>query len=119
MPYWNRSLIVIPREGAPVLLCAAFPAGLSVDQVGHHLRGDSLGDRNLAALDQLCSERGWSESASSILPKLPVEIRAGLGGIEAVNVPSAGVTDPDDAEFPMRRKAREVGPKAIEGDSQA
>ena len=40
MPYWNRALIVIPRDGAPVLLVRVVATRLSLDQIGHDLRRD-------------------------------------------------------------------------------
>ena len=60
----------------------------------------------MPTLEQLCAERGWSRLGVLDLPKLPMEIHSGLRGREIVDVPSAGITDPDEAEFAMRRQSR-------------
>jgi len=105
MPYWNRSLVVIPRDSPPVLLCALSPRvypWIKSVTIFEEIRPAS---KLMATLDQLCSERGWSKLGVLDLPKLPLEIHTGLRGREIVDVPSVGTTDPDDAEFAMRRKA--------------
>ncbi len=105
MPYWNRSLVVIPRDSPPVLLCALSPRvypWIKSVTIFEEIRPAS---KLMATLDQLCTERGWSKLGVLDLPKLPMEIHLGLRGREIVDVPSLGITDPDDAEFAMRRKA--------------
>jgi hypothetical protein len=105
MPYWNRSLVVIPRDSPPVLLCALSPRvypWIKSVTIFEDIRPAS---KLMATLDQLCTERGWSKLGVLDLPKLPMEIHLGLRGREIVDVPSLGITDPDDAEFAMRRKA--------------
>jgi hypothetical protein len=105
MPYWNRSLVVIPRDSPPVLLCALSPRvypWIKSVTIFEEIRPAS---KLMATLDQLCAERGWSKLGVLDLPKLPMEIYAGLSGREIVGVPSVGITDPDEAEFGMRRKA--------------
>jgi hypothetical protein len=59
----------------------------------------------MATLDQLCVERGWPKLGVLDVPKLPMEIYSGLSGREIEDVPSTGITDSDEAEFAMRRKA--------------
>jgi hypothetical protein len=114
MPYWNRSLVVIPRDAPPVLLCALSPRvypWIKSVTVFEDIRPAS---KLMQTLDQLCAERGWAKLGVLDLPKLPVEIQTGLGGREIVDVPSVGITDPDDAEFSMRRKAVALARKALE-----
>jgi len=114
MPYWNRSLIVIPRDAPPVLLCALSPRvypWIKSVTVFEDIRPAS---KLMATLDQLCEERGWSGLGVLDLPKLPVEIHSGLSGRAIVDVPSAGITDPDDAEFAMRRRAAELARRTLE-----
>jgi hypothetical protein len=118
MPYWNRSLVVIPREAAPVLLCALSPRvypWIKSVTVFEDIRPAS---KLMQTLDQLCAERGWSGLGVLDLPKLPVEIHSGLSGLEIVDVPSVGITDPDEAEFTMRRRAVVLARKALEGHLQ-
>ena len=108
MPYWNRSLIVIPRDGSPVLLCGLSPRvypWIKSVTIFEEIRAAS---KLMPAFDQLCTERGWSGIGVLDLPKLPLEIRSGLGDRNIVDVPSAGITDLDEAEFAMRRKALEL-----------
>lgn len=105
MPYWNRSLVLIPRDGVPVLLCALSPRvypWIKSVTIFEDIRPAS---KLMATLDQLCTERGWSRLGVLDLPKLPMEIYSGLRGRDIVDVPSEGLVEPDDAEFAMRRKA--------------
>jgi hypothetical protein len=98
-------LVVIPREAAPVLLCALSPRvypWIKSVTIFEDIRPAS---KLMPTLDQLCAERGWSKLGVLDLPKLPVEIHSGLRGREIVDVPSVGITDPDEAEFTMRRRA--------------
>jgi hypothetical protein len=105
MPYWNRSLVVIPRDSPPVLLCALSPRvypWIKSVTIFEEIRPAS---KLMATLGQLCTERGWSKLGVLDLPKLPIEIYSGLRDRKLIDVPSDGITDPDDAEFAMRRKA--------------
>jgi hypothetical protein len=105
MPYWNRSLVVIPRDSPPVLLCALSPRVYPWIKSVTILEDIRPASKLMAALDQLCVQRGWSKLGVLDSPKLPLEIHSGLRGREIADVPSAGITDPDEAEFAMRRKA--------------
>ncbi len=114
MPYWNRSLIVIPREGPPVLLCALSPRvypWIKSVTIFEDIRPAS---KLMTTLEQLCAERGWSKLGVLDLPHLPVEIRDGLRG-KIVDVPSKGITDTDNAEHSMRRAAVVLARKALDG----
>ena len=114
MPYWNRSLIVIPADAPPVLLCALSPRvypWIKSVTVFEDIRPAS---KLMPTLDQLCAERGWSRLGVLDLPKLPVEIHTGLRGRAIVDVPSAGITDPDDAEYAMRRRAVALAREAFD-----
>lgn len=105
MPYWNRSLIAIPREGVPVLLCGLSPRVYPWIKSVTILEDIRPASKLTASLEQLCAERGWSKLGVLDLPKLPVEFYSGLRGLEIVDVPSAGIIEPDEAELAMRRKA--------------
>ncbi len=115
MPYWNRSLIVIPREGEPVLLCALSPRvypWIKSVTIFEEIRPAS---KLMATLDQLCVERGWSRLGVLDLPKLPMEIYSGVSGRGMIDVPSSGIVEPDEAEFAMRRKAVVLAREALDG----
>jgi len=105
MPYWNRSLIVIPREDKPVLLCGLSPRVYPWIKSVTILEDIRPASKLVATLEQLCVERGWSKLGVLDLPKLPMEIHSGLGKFEIVDVPSNGITDPDEEEFSTRRVA--------------
>lgn len=103
MPYWNRSLAVIPREDPPLLLCGLSP------RVYPWIRSVTVFEEIRPAgklaqsLMQLCAERQWSRIGVLDLALLPLEIHSGLQN--AVDVPSGGLCDPDEGELAMRRKA--------------
>src|SRR5580692_5205623 len=114
MPYWNRSLIVVPADAPPILLCALSPRvypWIKSVSIFEEIRPAS---KLMPVFDQLCAERGWSTLGVLDLTRLPVEIHAGLHSREIVDVPSAGITDPDEAEFAMRRRAAELARPILE-----
>ena len=88
MPYWNRALLVIPREGAPTLLCGLSP------RVYPWIRSVTILDEivpspNLAKqLFQMCSTRGWERIGVLGLDTLPYDLhlQLGTGDIEFVDV---------------------------------
>src|SRR5580704_5161631 len=87
MPYWNRSLVVIPRDLPPVLLCALSPRvypWIKSVTIFEEIRPAS---KLMATLDQLCLERGWSKLGVLDLPKLPMEIYSALSGRKLIDVP--------------------------------
>jgi Xaa-Pro aminopeptidase len=107
MPYWNRSLIVIPREQGPVLLCGLSPRvypWIKSVTVFEEIRPAS---KLVPTLLQLCAERGWTKLGVLDLPRLPHEIHFPLeaSSVEAFDV-ELDLTD--DAEIAMRRRAAEM-----------
>jgi hypothetical protein len=88
MPYWNRSLIVIPREQPPVLLCGLSPRvypWIKSVTVFEEIRPAS---KLVPTLLQLCAERGWTKLGVLDLPRLTHEIYAPL---EASDVEASDV----------------------------
>ena len=79
MPYWNRALIVIPREGAPILLCGlsprVYPWIKSVTIIE-----DIRPNLNIAKLRE---DNGWAKIGALDLPLFPCD----LAIPDAVNVP--------------------------------
>jgi hypothetical protein len=114
MPYWNRSLIVIPVDAPPVLLCALSPRVYPWIKSVTIFEDIRPAGKLTHTLDQLCAERQWLRIGVLDLPKLPFEIHAGLRKLEMVDVPSAGIVDPDDAEFAMRRRAVALARQVLE-----
>src|SRR5580658_10221587 len=81
MPYWNRSLVVIPLDAPPVLLCALSPRvypWIKSVTVFEDIRPAS---KLLLTLQQLCTERQWRRLGVLDLPMLPVEIHSRLGEV--------------------------------------
>jgi hypothetical protein len=114
MPYWNRSLVVIPFDSPPVLLCALSPRvypWIKSVTVFEDIRPAS---KLMQTLDQLCAERQWRRLGVLDLPMLPVEIHSRLGEIEAVDVPSEAICEPDPAELSMRRRAASLARQILE-----
>ncbi|HEY1756859.1 MAG TPA: hypothetical protein VGG72_15915 [Bryobacteraceae bacterium] len=114
MPYWNRSLVVIPLDSSPVLLCALSPRvypWIKSVTIFEDIRPAS---KLMQTLDQLCAERHWRKLGVLDLPMLPIEIHSRLGAIEAVDVPSKEICEPDAAELSMRRRAAILARQILE-----
>lgn len=105
MPYWNRSLVVIPREPPPVLLCALSPRVYPWIRSVTGFEEIRPAGKLVEALAQLCTEREWNKLGVLDLPLLPHEIHSRLRDIHVEDVPSRGIVEPDDAELAMRRRA--------------
>jgi hypothetical protein len=119
MPYWNRALLVIPREGAPTLLCGLSP------RVYPWIRSVTILDDirpspNLArqAL-QMAAEKGWSKMGVLDLVQLPYDLHQQMqgGSIELVNVslPAA----PDEWELAMYRRAAQMARDVLSEELRA
>jgi hypothetical protein len=111
MPYWNRALIVIPREGAPVLLCALSP------RVYPWIRSVTILDeirpsQNLAqALTTMCEENGWPNVGVLDLPLLPFDLNVP----NSVDVPWSAIhPESDEAELAMYRTAAKLARSVLE-----
>lgn len=102
MPYWNRALLVIPREGAPVLLCGlsprVYPWIRSVTILEEILPSPNLPQR----LRQLSAERGWKRIGALDFASFPKDLFTPLQDIaEDISLPEA----PDEWELAMHRHA--------------
>jgi hypothetical protein len=107
MPYWNRSLIVIPREQPPILLCGLSPRvypWIKSVTVFEEIRPAS---KLVPTLLQLCAERGWTKLGVLDLPRLPHEIHSPLGASE-VEASDVRLNLTDDAEMVMLRRAEQM-----------
>jgi Xaa-Pro aminopeptidase len=112
MPYWNRSLIVIPREQQPVLLCGLSPRvypWIKSVTIFEEIRPAS---KLVPTLLQLCAERGWTKLGVLDLPRLPHEIYSPL---EASDVAASNIELDltDDAEIAMQRRAAEMADEIL------
>ena len=109
MLYFNRALLIIPRESSLILLC-----GLSPRVYGWIRSVTTIEDIRPAGnfakpLFELARERNWSRLAALDLDHFPYDIHKAIRGLtlEVINVESATVFNPDadDTELAMRRKA--------------
>jgi Xaa-Pro aminopeptidase len=107
MPYWNRSLIVLPREGAPVLLCGLSPRvypWIKSVTVFEEIRPAS---KLVPTLLQLCSERGWTKLGVLDLLRLPHEISLPLLASD-LKTSDVKLELTDDAEIAMLQRAEKM-----------
>lgn len=102
MPYWNRSLIAIPREGGPILLCGLSPRVYPWIQSVTVFEEIRPASKLVPTLLQLCAERGWTKLGVLDLPRLPHEIQIPM---ELANV-MLDLTDA--AEIAMNRRAEQM-----------
>jgi len=117
MPYWNRSLLVVPREVPPILLCPlsprVYPWIRSISIVQDIRPGAAL----VQSLAKLCAEKGWKKIGVLDLASLPHDLHARLGsaGVEAEDVPSSQLYAPgaDDWEIGLRRRAATLAREAL------
>jgi len=105
MPYWNRALLVIPRDGTPVLLCGLSP------RVYPWIRSVTILDEirpsaNIAQqLTQMCTEKSWTKVGVLDLPQLPYD----LSVPNAVDISWSAIhPEPDEAELSMYRRAAKM-----------
>jgi hypothetical protein len=113
MPYWNRALLLIPREEPPFLLCALSP------RVYPWIRSVTVLDEirpspNLAQqLQQVCSEKGWKKIGVLGLRQLPYDLHKQIyaGEVEAVNVTLPST--PDEWELSMYRRAAQMAREGL------
>jgi hypothetical protein len=110
MPYWNRALLVIPRDGVPVLLCGLSP------RVYPWIRSvtileDIRPNMNLA---KMCDENGWTKVGVLDLPQLPYD----LSVPNAVDVPWSAIhPEPDEAELSMYRRSAKMAREILVEES--
>ena len=105
MPYWNRALLVIPRDGAPVLLCGlsprVYPWIRSVTILDEIRPSANIADQLL----RMCGEKDWTRIGVLDLPQLPFDLTVP----NAVDIPWSAVHPaPDEAELSMYRHAAKM-----------
>jgi len=123
MPYFNRALLVIPRDLPPTLLC-----GLSPRVYGWIRSVTTIEDVRPAGnfakpLFEIAAERKWTRIGSLDFPQFPYDIYKALqaGTIEVVNVesPEVFVPEEDPTELAMRKKAAEMVRKVLDEEMPA
>lgn len=113
MPYWNRALLVVPREGAPVLLCGLSPRVYPWIRSVTILEEIRPGANLVGLLQQLCGERNWKRVGVLDLPLLPADLIVPDG----VDIPWAAVhPTPDESELLMYRRAANIARETLEAE---
>ena len=112
MPYWDRSLLVIPREWKPLLLCGLSPRvypwirSVSVLDDIHHASNPGK------QLSKFAAEKQWRRIGLLGRARWPQEILSplGHGTVAWEDVPTAAVYEPgfDEWELAMRRRAASI-----------
>lgn len=114
MQYWNRALLVIPREGSPILLCGLSPRVYPWIRSVTILEDIRPGANLAKALLQLCSERNWNWVGALDFLQFPHDLHAQLSGI-AIDVPSGELPQrPDSWELAMYRTAAGMARSILE-----
>jgi hypothetical protein len=118
MPYFNRALLIIPRQASATLLC-----GLSPRVYGWIRSVTTIEDVRPAGnfakpLFEIAAERKWARLGVLDLTQLPFDIHKALrsGSLDLVNVESATVFSPaeDESELSMRKKAAAMAAQILE-----
>lgn len=106
MPYWNRALLVIPRDSAPVLLCGLSPRVYPWIRSVTILQ-DIRPNMNLA---KMCDENGWAKVGVLDLPQLPFDLSVSNG----IDIPWSVIhPEPDEAELSMYRRAAKMARRIL------
>ncbi len=115
MPYFNRGLLVIPRESKPVLLCGlsprVYPWIKSVTILEEILPSPNLAQRLL----QMCSEKDWKRIGVLDLDQLPYDLHTPIcAGVDCVDVPARSIRPaPDQWELAMYRRAANMARETL------
>ncbi|HSF16084.1 MAG TPA: hypothetical protein VLK65_11085 [Vicinamibacteria bacterium] len=117
MPYWGRSLLVVPLSGGTILLCGnsprVYPWLRTVTYVDELRHSKDFGS-DLAAL---AAEHAWSRIGVLDLSKLPYDVYRPLvgAGLEVTNIPLATLLGaPDPTELSIRRDAAAATRRLVE-----
>lgn len=118
MPYWNRSLVVVPQDSAPILLCGLSPRVYPWIRSVTVLEEIRPAGKLLQALSQLCTERQWKKVAVLDLARLPHEVHAPLLRAEFAvsDLPFADIfaSPTDSGESAMRKSAVGLARRILE-----
>jgi len=114
MPYWNRSLAVIPSEGAPVLLCGLSPRVYPWIESVTLFEEIRPASKLVPTLLKLCEERGWQALGVLDLARVPHEVHAPLAAA-GLALKDVRLTTIDEAALAMHRRAAELA-RNILGD---
>jgi Xaa-Pro aminopeptidase len=123
MPYFNRALLVIPRDLPATLLC-----GLSPRVYGWIRSVTTIEDVRPAgnfakALFEIAAERNWKRIGALDFPQFPYDIykalNGGAPGVVNVESPEVFVPTEDETEIAMRKKAADMVKRVLDEEMPA
>jgi hypothetical protein len=110
MPYWNRALLVVPRDSQPILLTSLSPRVYPWIRSVTILENIRSSPNLPKALEALAAERSWQRIGVLDLSRLPSDIQFGPS-LEVVDLSFPHV--PDEWELAMRRKAAQMAREGL------
>jgi hypothetical protein len=113
MPYWNRSLVVLPREGAPVLLCGLSPRVYPWIRSVTVIEDIRPANQLVPALLTLCEERAWTRLGVLDLARLPYEVCQPLSK-SWLKVADMMLPVVDEFDLAMRRRASDLARRILD-----
>jgi hypothetical protein len=123
MPYWNRSLLVIPQDGAPTLICALSPRVYPWIRSTSILEDIRPGGDPVRVLLGLCAEKKWSRVGVLDLTQLPYGLYTPLrdGQVAMTDLPADEIlpASADEWELSMRRHAVKMAREIVSEEMPA
>jgi hypothetical protein len=116
MPYWNRALLVIPRDGAPMLLSGlsprVYPWIRSVTIIEEIRPSQNISQ----VLAKLREEKRWQKIGALDSGLFPFDLRIP----DSVDVPWSAIhPQPDEAELGMYRRAARLARSVLDREMAA
>lgn len=116
MPYWNRALLIVPRDGKPVLFCAlsprVYPWIKSVTIIEEIKPSPNLPAR----VFEMATEKAWKKIGILDLDGLPNDLYTALksGDLEVQDVPLESIRrGPDQWELAMYARAEKLAREVL------
>jgi hypothetical protein len=121
MPYFNRALLVIPRDVPPTLLCGLSPRVYGWIRSVTTIEDVRPGGNFAKPLFEIAAERKWSRIGALDFPQFPYDIYKAVqsGTLEVANVESPAVFVPreDETELAMRKKAAALVQRVLDEET--
>ena len=105
MPYFNRSLLVVPVDGDPILICGLSPRVYPWIRSVTILEDIRPGKLPAQRLVELATEKGWSRVGAAGYTRFPYEMVRDFDASELDVVDVELPPSVDEGELAMRKKA--------------
>lgn len=117
MLYWNRALLVVPRQQPPILICGLSPRVYPWIRSVTVLEDIRPNNNPARGVLQLCSESQWKRIGVLDLPQVPHDIHSAFlaSPIAVENIASETLPEfcADEPEISMRRRAAALGRRIV------